>query len=262
MSRSRSFGLAHAWRLLGLAPALLLAWGAAAAAPVAAPGAWSLEVEGGLAFNTLNDVQVPGTTGTRFSLTRDLDTDATRTMRLRLGYDLNERHHLSALVAPLRIVAKGAVDTSIRFEGVEYAPAVPLEAHYRFDSYRVTWCYDAYVRGAWRAGIGLTAKIRDAEIALDGADTKVKTTNTGFVPLVHFLVAWTPRPALQVICEGDALAGPQGRAEDVFLGVGYQARPQFTLKAGYRILEGGADVESVYNFALVHYLCLGAVIRL
>lgn len=262
MSRTRSLELAHAWRLLGVVPALALAWGAAAAAPIAAPGAWSLAVEGGLAFNTRNDVQVPGATGTRFSLTRDLDTDPTRTMRLRLGYDLSERQHLWALIAPLRIVAKGAVDAPIRFEGVEYAAGVPLEAHYRFDSYRVTYGYDAYVRGAWRIGIGLTAKIRDAEIALDGADVKVKTTNTGFVPLVHFLVAWTPRPALQLLCEGDALAGPQGRAEDVFLGLGYQARPQFTIRAGYRILEGGADVESVYNFALVHYLSLGAELRL
>ena len=52
------------------------------------------------------------------------------------------------------------------------------------------------------------------------------------------------------------------RAEDIFVGLGYLVRPQFTLKAGYRILEGGADVDSVYNFALVHYLCLGAVLRL
>jgi hypothetical protein len=262
MSRTQSFGLAHAWRLLGLAPALTIAWSAAAAAPVSAPGAWSLEVEGGVAFNTINDVQIPGTTGTRFSLTKDLDADPARCVRLRLGYDVNERHHLCALVAPLRIVARGAVDAPIRFQGVEYAARTPLEARYRFDSYRVTYSYDAYVRGSWRVGVGLTAKIRDAEIALDGADTKTKTTNTGFVPLVHFLFAWTPRPALQLLCEGDALAGPQGRAEDVFLGLGYQVRPQFVLKAGYRILEGGADVDSVYNFALVHYLTLGAVLRL
>jgi hypothetical protein len=262
MSRIQSFGFAHAWRLLGLAPALAVAWGVAAAAPVAVPGAWSLEVEGSVAFNTVNDVRAPGTTGTRFSLTDDLDTDPTRCMRLRLGYDASGRHHLSALVAPLRIVANGALDVPIRFQDVEYAAGTPLEARYRFDSYRVTYCYDAYIRGPWRVGVGLTAKIRDAEIALDGADTKVKTTNTGFVPLVHFLVAWTPRPALQLLCEGDALAGPHGRAEDVFVGLGYLVQPQFTLKAGYRILEGGADVDSIYNFALVHYLSLGGVIRL
>jgi hypothetical protein len=31
------------------------------------------------------------------------------------------------------------------------------------------------------------------------------------------------------------------------------------LKAGYRLLEGGADVEEVYNFAWLNFLVIGAV---
>jgi hypothetical protein len=34
-----------------------------------------------------------------------------------------------------------------------------------------------------------------------------------------------------------------------------------TLKAGYRIVEGGADNIEVYSFALIHYASIGALIR-
>jgi hypothetical protein len=32
------------------------------------------------------------------------------------------------------------------------------------------------------------------------------------------------------------------------------------LKAGYRILEGGASNDEVYTFALIHYALVGAVL--
>jgi hypothetical protein len=33
------------------------------------------------------------------------------------------------------------------------------------------------------------------------------------------------------------------------------------LRAGYRVVEGGADVESVYNFTWINYAALGATVR-
>jgi long-subunit fatty acid transport protein len=44
---------------------------------------------------------------------------------------------------------------------------------------------------------------------------------------------------------------------DVALAVSYRLNDRIALRAGYRILEGGADVEEVYNFALVHFLSFG-----
>jgi len=63
------------------------------------------------------------------------------------------------------------------------------------------------------------------------------------------------------LLEGDALAAPQGRAEDIFAGIVVQAGRQWSIKAGYRFLEGGADNDEVYTFALVHYLAAGVVVR-
>jgi hypothetical protein len=62
------------------------------------------------------------------------------------------------------------------------------------------------------------------------------------------------------LLEGDALAAPQGRAEDVLLALQFHPRPNLAFKLGYRILEGGANVAEVYNFALLNYAALGAIV--
>jgi hypothetical protein len=35
----------------------------------------------------------------------------------------------------------------------------------------------------------------------------------------------------------------------------------YSLYGGYRILEGGADVDEVYTFSLFHYAMIGAKVR-
>ena len=60
-----------------------------------------------------------------------------------------------------------------------------------------------------------------------------------------------------ILFEGDALAAPQGRAEDVLLAGTYKFSDHFLFRLGYRILEGGADNDEVYNFALFHYASAG-----
>ena len=79
---------------------------------------------------------------------------------------------------------------------------------------------------------------------------------------MNFALCWKARPPLSVILEGDALAAPQGRAEDVLAGVTYDLHPGLALKAGYRLLEGGADNDEVYNFTLVNYAAFGLIARL
>ena len=51
--------------------------------------------------------------------------------------------------------------------------------------------------------------------------------------------------------DADALAGSQGNDGTVKLG--YDLDDQWSVRVGYRTVEGGADVESVYNFAWLHY---------
>ena len=232
--------------------------------PRSAESQVSLDVEGGLAFSGYNEVQVPRDTGTRFSLSEDLEVDRTGFFRIRVEWDLNERHTLGVLYAPLTLDASGSVGTPLTFEGVTFPADTPLRGEYTFNSYRLSWRYNLRTSEGFRAGLGFTAKIRDAGIRLEGGGMVSEKTNVGFVPLLHFLAAWELADTLELLVTGDALAAPQGRAEDVFGGIKIRSagRPLAGLlppastvdyRLGYRIVEGGADVEEVYNFALIHY---------
>jgi hypothetical protein len=218
---------------------------------------WSVDFESGVAFNGYNDVRIPGDTGTDLSLSEDLEADGTGFVRVRLERDLDERQRLSLLVAPLRFRASGAVDRDVDFNGVRFAAGTRLKSYYRFDSYRLTYHYTLLERERLRAGLGLTAKIRDASIRIEGGGNSSEKANTGFVPLVNFAVDWRLGSKLGLIFEGDALAAPQGRAEDVLLAVYGSPADKLRLRLGYRILEGGADNDEVYTFALVHYISAG-----
>jgi len=222
---------------------------------------WSFDLENGAAFNGMNDIGIPKTTGTRFSLTERFDVDPTYFFRLRLTYKLGDRHALSALFAPLSFNASGRTDTSILFNGTEFPLGAEVEALYRFNSYRLTYRYVLVDTDSWNVGIGFTAKIRDAAIRLDAGSVESEKTNVGFVPLLHVRVEYQFSANLAGLLEGDALAAKQGRAEDFLLALLYRLGPSVRIKAGYRIVEGGANVEEVYNFALIHYVSLGILIN-
>ncbi|WP_340075775.1 hypothetical protein [Leptobacterium sp. I13] len=82
-------------------------------------------------------------------------------------------------------------------------------------------------------------------------------TNIGFVPIINFRLYWKIDEKTGLLLYGDALAAPQGRAEDVLLAGTYQLSEDLTVRLGYRILEGGADNDEVFNFALFHYVSTG-----
>ena len=142
-----------------------------------------------------------------------------------------------------------------------FAPGVPTSGLYVFNSYRVTYRYEPVRRENWMFGVGVTVKVRDAETRLEAGGTSAAKTNVGVVPLVNFKFERRLGARATFLLEGDALAAPQGRAEDIFAGILVHAGKQWSIKAGYRFLEGGADNDEVYAFALVHYLAAGVVVR-
>ncbi len=169
---------------------------------------------------------------------------------------------MTALYAPLRIHAEGSLDRDLRYTDVTFPAATPLDATYVFNSYRLTYRYDLYRAPRLTLGLGLTAKIRDADITLESATQRGTKTNVGFVPLINFDATWRWNDGVGLRLAGDALAAPQGRAEDVMLSAWLTPAPRVELRAGYRLLEGGADNDEVYTFALVHYLLVGVAVGL
>ena len=230
----------------------------ALASPAAAQ--WALDAEGGLAWSGYNNVRIPGDTGTEFSLTRDLNSNGAAFVRLRLSWQFHPRHSLSVLYAPLKFVSAGALDRDVFFVDQVFPAGQALRGTYVFNSYRLTYRYTLVRRPRFEAGIGLTVKVRDALIRLENQEGAAEKKDLGFVPLINFRFLGRIGKSWGVLFEGDALAAPQGRAEDVSLAVWIDLTKSFRLKAGYRILEGGASNDKVYTFALIHYAVVGAVL--
>jgi hypothetical protein len=226
-----------------------------------AAAGFEAEFEAGVVAASRNDVRIPGAGGTNLSLVDDLSAHPTPVFRLRLGYRFAERHLVTALYAPLRLNAVGELERTTTFSGRTFPAGSSVLGVYRFDSYRLTYRYSVIRNDRLELAGGLTGKIRDAEISLYGAE-KARKSNTGFVPLLSFHLAWRPGGgAFGLVLEGDALAAPQGRAEDILLAATWTVSDGTVLRVGYRTVEGGADNDEVYNFAWLHYAVVGVDLR-
>jgi hypothetical protein len=218
---------------------------------------WTAEIEGGAVFSGYNDVRIPNVGGTLFSLSEDLDIAAKAYYRLRISCALSRRHELSLLYAPLTLKASGRLPAAVSFTGILFPKDTAVDGIFTFNSYRLTYRYRLLDRPRLRLDIGFTAKIRDAEIALASPSLSASKTNVGFVPLLHLRLAWDWSPKLGLLLEADAAAAKQGRAEDVLLALNWQLSARTSIRLGYRFVEGGADVDEVYNFAWIHYIAAG-----
>jgi hypothetical protein len=222
---------------------------------------WRFDFENGAAISGYNDVRIPGDSGTKFSMTNDLTSSTEYFWRVRADFRFAPKHVVSGLAAPLTINSSGTFSGPVNFAGATFARNVPTDGRWTFNSYRVTYRYEPFRHDTWMFGFGATVKVRDAAIRLRQGGTVAEKTNVGVVPLVNFKFERRLGRAASLLVEGDALAAPQGRAEDVFAGVSIDAGRRWSVKAGYRFLEGGADNDEVYTFAAVHYLAAGVVIR-
>jgi len=225
---------------------------------VEASSGLDLDFETGAVFSEYNDIRIPNKTGTDISFSEELKTDSTYFIRGQMNYSINDRHNFALLAAPLRLEATGKTNKPVFFEGIEFPANTWLKGKYRFDSYRFTYRYDFRPAERLTLGLGLTAKIRAAAISIEDAMQKSEKLNTGFVPLLSFRAEWMFLNRWSLLLAGDALAAPQGRAEDILISMRFRITKDISLKMGYRILEGGADAESVYNFTLIHYIVLGS----
>ena len=216
-----------------------------------------LDVELAYVWAGYNDVAIPGNTGTRFSLTDDLSSEETIAFRARYGYRYGERHWFGALAAPLSVESKGVLNQDIRFNGQIFSSGTPVESTFRFDSYRLIYRYLLAKGERYNFSIGGALKVRDADITLQSATQSSTKSNLGVVPLLSFRFDWQASDNITLLIDGEALAAPQGRAEDVLFAAEYQANDHWAWRIGYRILEGGADNDEVYTFSLFHYATIG-----
>ena len=222
---------------------------------------WRLGVEAGPVWQSRNDVQIPGDTGTRFSLTDTVGSGPFPYVRAELAYKFNEKHSLRFLLAPFQYTETGVLNDNVSFAGESFNAGQETEVKYQFNSYRATYRYRFFSNDNWQLHIGGTLKVRDAEIRLSQGNTSSRDSNVGVVPLLNFYGEYSLTNTWTFIIDFDGLASPQGRALDLGLLARYDISDDWYLAGGYRTLEGGADNDSVYNFAWFQYAVLSAGYR-
>ena len=229
---------------------------------VPAQAEFSFDVESGSVWTGKADVRIPNEGGTFFSLSDDLKADDPRAFfRGRLTWHINPKHDLSLLYAPLEMDFAGQFDRPVFFNGSDFAADTPTTGLFRFDSYRLTYRYNFIRDEKITFGMGLTAKIRDAEVSLTQNGRTVTDDNMGIVPMINYQFAWRFAPHFSLYSEGDDLGVSQGYAVDVTAALQWHATENLAFRVGYRILDGGADSDSVYTFNQFHYATVGVTYR-
>lgn len=214
---------------------------------------WSVNLETGAVWQSRNDVRIPGDSGTRFSID-DVAGDGPYVFyRLESFLNLSDKTQLRFLIAPFRFSDTGVPERDIDFVDTSFSAGQKTKFTYKFNSYRVSYRYLYKNESSWRLWLGGTAKIRDAEIAVQQGSVKDKDSNVGFVPLFNLYSDYQIDNQWRFIVDFDGLIGPQGRAIDLGLKFNYDFNKHWYLGAGYRTLEGGVDNDKVYNFAWFNY---------
>lgn len=215
---------------------------------------FEVEFEAGPVWQSRNNVQIPNdASGTRFSLVDLAGSGPQPAVRAYVTWNINRRHSVRALLAPLSFTETGILAEPVGFAGENYRIDTPVDGTYKFNSWRLGYRYRFSQSDRLSLFFGFTAKIRDAKIELVQPGTTSRKTDIGFVPLLNLGADWDFTPGWSLLFDFDGLAGGPGRAFDAAVKIGYDMSSWWRIAAGYRTVEGGADVESVYNFAWLHY---------
>jgi hypothetical protein len=212
-----------------------------------------VNLETGAFFTDMNDIR-NGNNGTLFSLKNDFQTPARPFLRLRAGYLSNRKNHFSVLYAPLKIIVSGTIETDILFDGKYFKANIPIEAVYKFNSYRFTYNRRIISEDNFNFGLGLSAKIRDAGVSLKNRDLLSENFSTGFAPLINLLANWNISQKMGIDFFGEGIIASKGRAIDFSLSGKYSITKNLQGNIGYRLLEGGSDGTNRYNFIQLHFI--------
>jgi hypothetical protein len=210
----------------------------------------SFRLSVGNSWQARNDVQIPNSElGSRFSLEEAVGEGPITAARLDVSWMMNEKHGLRVLLAPLSYTESVTFDEPVLFAGGTFNADQQTDASYKFNSWRLGYFYSLLNSEAASFRIGATLKVRDAEIRLAQGDTVSFDDDLGLVPLLYLAGTYQLSDRWTLGADFDGLAGGPGRAIDLGVGIDYSITGNWKLGAELRVLDGGADVDAVYNFA-------------
>lgn len=220
---------------------------------------WQVRIMPQAAFGGRNTVQRPNNDeGSRIYLSKHFDrkNSAVFSPRFEVEYSY-KRHHAVATAALLTDRFEGTPTTDILYNYEPFEKGIPLDAVYRFNTYRLTYRYRLVDKTRFNFELGATLLLRDAFISLENNSRKTSFKNVGVAPLISYSIEWKATERMSLLSYGDAFAIKVGRAEDVFVGGKYQFNSRISGTLGYRLLEGGSDADKVYTMAAFHFISAG-----
>jgi hypothetical protein len=175
-------------------------------------------------------------------------------VRLTGFFDLPSKNQLYFLLAPLESDYNFTSSKAFTFNNTNFLTGTNTDVTYKFNSYRIGYMW-TWESGRLRYWLGAVGKIRDAKITVTQGATTDSFDNVGFVPLASFGFEYALTQYLRLFSHSDALGASQGSAYDIQLELKWRVS-RFAISFGKRILGGGADNETVFNFAQfdTHYL--------
>jgi len=210
----------------------------------------SFRISAGSSFQARNDVQTPNNEfGTRFSLAELAGEGPVPAVRLEANWKLSKKHGIRLLLAPFSYTESVMLDQTIQFEGASFEQGQLTDASYKFNSWRIGYHYTMTENEHFTFRVGATLKVRDAEIRLEQGTTTAFNDDLGLVPLLYLSAKRTLHNRWTLGADLDGLAGGPGRAIDAGITLDYAVTDRWNLGVDARVLDGGADVEEVYNFA-------------
>ena len=209
---------------------------------------------GGVWFSR-NDIRIPSDTGTEFDMTNLTGSGPNFFGRLDGQWNINDKHGLRIVLAPLEVSGTGELPEDTEFAG-EVFPAGPTEGTYKFNAYKFTYRYTFVERPNLQWRVGFTGVVRDANVELRQGDLQANDDNVGFVPTLHLSSDYRLADRWMLRFDFDGLAGGPGRLFDIALKLDYAVNDNWRIGGGYRTLEGGADTDDVYSFGWLHYAVL------
>jgi hypothetical protein len=235
-------------RLISTAFALALLFTGGSA--TAADNSVKLRLSVGNSWQSRNEVQIPNSDlGSRFSLRNAVGVGPTPAARLEISWMMSERHGFRVLLAPLSYTESVTFDEPVLFAGETFSQDQLTDATYTFNSWRLGYFYSLMHNDVASFRVGATLKVRDAEIRLVQGDTVSFDDDVGLVPLLYLAGKYQLSNEWTIGANLDGLAGGPGRAIDLGVSLDYAITKRWGIGAELRVLDGGADTDSVYNFA-------------
>lgn len=220
---------------------------------------FNFEIQGAGVWQIYNDIQIPNdNSGSRIALDDVVGKGMFSAFRVSASWQLNPDTQFELVLAPFLAEEDGTLEDVVFYNEKQFNPGNVL-ATYKFNTYRLSYRYTFHQTAKWTARIGATLLIRDADVALEQGPVKTNYDNLGFVPLLNFNSNYKINDSLEFIFDFNGLAGGPGRLLEADLRINYSLSNNSYLGIGYRALEGGVDIDDVYNFAMLHggYLALG-----